>query len=119
VKSYTEFINEDKNWDELIKRLNSKPDPNEIRTKFPYVFQGTLYRIPTNEELKTFEKYPQITPKEVLNEFGYILIGKGILDGKIKSQIIESIQKLIDLYPEDNRYKEALKLAEELNPRFR
>ena len=118
MKTYTEFLNEDKNWDELIKRLNSKPDPNEIRTEFPFVFRYTLYRIPTNEELKPFEKYPELTPKQILNEFGYIQIGKGILSDKIKNKIVESIQKLCDLYPDENRYKEALKLALDMKPKF-
>ena len=118
MKTYKEFLNEDKNWDELIKRLNSKPDPNEIRTEFPFVFQYTLYRIPTNEELKNFEKYPELTPKQVLNEFGYIHIGKGVLSDKVKNKIVESIQKLCDLYPENEKYKEALKLALDMKPKF-
>jgi len=89
------------------------------RTEFPFIFDHTLYRTPTNEELKVFEEYPDISSKQILDEFCYIHIGKGMLDGKIKSEIIESIQKLISLYPEDNRYKGALRLAHELIPRFK
>lgn len=78
------------------------------------VFTHTIYRIPTVDELKEFQNHPELTPKEILNEFGYTLIGRGILDSRIKSQIIESITNLCELFPEDKRYKEALTLASEL-----
>jgi len=115
MKNFNEFINEHKIIDPLISTTIN----DEKRKEFPFIFKYTLYRIPTNEEMKAFEKYPELTPKQILNEFGYIQIGKGILSDKIKNKIVESIQKLCDLYPEDSRYKESLKLANELIPRFR
>jgi hypothetical protein len=88
------------------------------RVEFPFIFDHTLYRVPTDEELKEFEKYPELTPKQILNEFTYTLVGRGILNFENKSQIVESIQNLSDLYPEDTRYEEALELARNLKRKF-
>ena len=79
------------------------------------IFTSTLYRIPTDQELKKFEQFPTMTSKEVLSEFQYIIIGKGILNEKHKHTIIECISKLIKLYPENKAYKEALELASKLS----
>lgn len=87
------------------------------RTEFPRIFQYTLYRIPTNAELMEFERYSDLTPEEVLNEVSWTLIGKGILDNRVKDQICDSIQKLIVLYPQDIRYKEAFLLAKGMTER--
>lgn len=102
----------------LNQLYKSDPPAKKKRTEFPFIFDHTLYRIPTDEELKEFENYPDLSSKQILDEFSYIIIGRGILDGKNKKLIIECVQKLIDLYPEDNRYKGAMRLAHELQPRF-
>jgi hypothetical protein len=100
----------------IEKTLNQtyKSENKPKRTEFPFIFNGTLYRIPTNKELQEFERYPDLTPQQVLDEFKYICIGKGILNLEIKNQICDCIQKLIGLYPDDLRYKESFLLAKGL-----
>lgn len=102
----------------LNQLYKSDPPKNKLRTEFPFVFDHTLYRIPTDDELKGFENYPDISSKQILDEFSYIMVGRGILSESIKNQIIEGIEKLIKLYPDDKRYFGALRLAQELQPRF-
>jgi len=104
--------------EKTLNQIYKSESVNKKRTEFPFIFNSTLYRIPTNEELNEFEKYPDLSSKQVLDEFYYIIVGKGMLDSKNKKMIIECVQKLIDLYPEDNRYKGSLRLAMELTPRF-
>jgi hypothetical protein len=100
----------------IEKTLNQAYKSTDVIKK--RVFDHTLYRIPTDNELKEFEKYPDLSSKQILNEFYYIMVGRGILDEDIKGQIIDGIQKLINLYPMDSRYKGALRLAHELQPKF-
>ena len=99
----------------MIKKFSEYSINESINDK---VFNHTLYRIPTDEELEGFENHPEYTAEDVLNEFRYIIVGRGILDGKNKNMIIECVSKLIQKYPNDERYKETLKLAKELKSRF-
>jgi hypothetical protein len=105
----------EKKLNETYKLPSSVKDSK--RVEFPYIFDRTLYRVPTNEELKEFERYPELTPKQIVNEFTYTIIGKGILGFENRSQIVESIQNLTELYPEDTRYVEALEMARRLQRR--
>jgi len=81
------------------------------------VFSSTLYRIPTDEELKKFDKFPDMTAQQVLREFQYTIVGKGIMSEKNRDLIIKSIQRLIELFPDYETYKGALQLAYQLAPR--
>lgn len=75
------------------------------------VFDRTLYREPTEEELSAFEDHPSISKEDVLSNFHYISVGKGIFTKDKKDQIVSWIGKLCRLYPDNNTYKEALELA--------
>lgn len=81
------------------------------------VFDRTLYREPTEEELSAFEDHPSISKEDVLSNFHYISVGKGIFTQDKKDQIISWIGKLIDLYPDKQVYKDALDLAKKETPR--
>jgi len=76
------------------------------------VFNSTIYRIPTNEELSKFEKYPYMTPHEIYEEIVYSIIGRGIFSRINKENILKSIQKLCDMYPDSNRYKDVLIISQ-------
>lgn len=78
------------------------------------VFGKTLYRVPTNSELKEFEKYPNISEKDILNEFVYTIVGRGVLGHDNLNTIKEAISKLVNQYPDDKRYSNALTLANKL-----
>jgi len=82
------------------------------------VFTSTIYRLPTDEELKKFDKFPDMTAQEILGEFQYTIVGKGIMSEKNQNLIIKSIQRLIELFPDYETYKGALQLADKLGSRF-
>lgn len=81
------------------------------------VFDYTLYREPTEEELSAFEDYPSISKEDVLSNFHYISVGKGIFTQDKKDQIVSWIGKLCKLYPDNDTYKGALELANAEKPR--
>lgn len=83
------------------------------------VFTHTIYRVPTNEELSQFAKHPEMTANDILSELKYTIIGKGISNEKTKIQIQEAAQKLVDLFPGDEKYLEVKKLADAIQQRFK
>lgn len=100
---------------EYLKRIVNLTD-EKIDTSKPSIFQYTIYRLPTEEELNEFSEFPNLTAKEIKNGFSYTIIGKGIKTAKNQQMIIDSIQMLIDKYPENEEYKKALEIAKgELN----
>jgi hypothetical protein len=103
----------------LIKKLDIsvKTSLNEgLGSNKPIIFSRTIYRIPTKEELEDVNSY-NLNSEEILNGFRYTLVGRGILDNKIKQQIIESIEMLIKLFPDNIEYENALEEAKELKVR--
>ena len=83
----------------------------------PDFFSGTHYRLPELDELKDIDSY-KLTSDEIVNGFYYNMVGKGMLDNKNKQQIITSIESLIELYPDNTEYKDALLIANNLTGRF-
>lgn len=79
----------------------------------PSIFRRTYYALPTNEQIEEFQQYPDLTAKDILQGFGYTIVGRGVDSPKNKQMIVDSIQMLSDRYPEKQAYKEALVLAKE------
>ena len=104
IKKYGEFIINE-SFDQLIK-MGGTPDLTK-----PSIFQYTLYRLPTEAELDEFEKYPELTADEIVNGFCYTIIGRGITSAKNIETIKDCMRMLIDKYPGDSRYPEALEIA--------
>lgn len=84
----------------------------------PSIFQYTIYRLPTDEELKEFKNYPNLTAKDIENGFGYTMIGRGIKSGKNIKMIQDGIKMLINKYPAYKRYKEVLEIAMKLKSKW-
>lgn len=82
------------------------------------IFTSTLYRIPGEEDLRKFQNFPEMSPTEILEEFEYTIVGRGVRDNVNVGQIVESLIKLCDIYPTEKRYKEALELSKQIRPRF-
>jgi len=76
----------------------------------PDIFTHTTYRMPTDAELEDFKNY-NLTAREIANGFGYTIIGRGIRDAANTKMIKEAIQALINKFPDNKTYSEALKLA--------
>jgi len=110
IQSHKLPVPEIKNLGDFIDRMLKSKNQSMSGTKNK-VFTYTLYRIPTDEELKPFNDHPEMTPEEIFSEFLYIMVGKGILNNEHKQQILEGINKLCSLYPEVPRFKEAINYA--------
>ncbi|MCK9445985.1 hypothetical protein M0Q50_03735 [bacterium] len=103
LKLFGEHINES-----ISNLLKMGIEPSKDK---PSIFQYTIYRLPTEEELDEFINYPNMTPEQIVNGFGYTIIGRGMNSEKNQNMIKQCIQLLIDKYPKDDKYKHALKLT--------
>jgi len=84
----------------------------------PSIFQYTIYRLPTNDEIVEFKQYPDLSPNDIVNGLYYTMVGRGILSERIKGNIIKAIEMLIEKYPEDIKYSDALTIVNNLKPKF-
>ena len=82
----------------------------------PKIFTYTIYRLPTNEELKEVNLC-NLTANEVLEGFQYTIIGRGINSQKNLSMIVVAIKSLCKLFPNNNEYTKAFANAKELKPK--
>lgn len=84
----------------------------------PKIFTYTSYRLPSQEDLIEINA-ANLTSKEIFEGLCYTIIGRGILDTKHKSEIIEAINMLINNFPNNKNYEKALLLANNLQPRLK
>lgn len=83
----------------------------------PSIFEETIYRLPTTEELNEVNNF-NLTSEQIIQGLSYTIVGRGIMDSVKKDRIIESITKLIELYPDNQNYKLALENARGIKTRF-
>jgi hypothetical protein len=83
------------------------------KSNLPSIFTRTYYALPTTEQVEEFEKYPNLTAEEIVQGFGYTIVGRGVNSPENSKKIIESIRMLVDRYPDREEYKEALAQAKE------
>jgi len=104
IKPLTESI-------EQLQKIADLCGDGTINISKPSIFQYTIYRLPTEDELNEFANFPNLTAEEIENGFSYTIIGRGIKSAKNQQMICDSIQMLIDKYPENEEYKKALEIA--------
>lgn len=113
VNLFRTLFNRSSMWSNTLEE-NNKVGLNENDNKDaikPKIFQQTIYRMPTTDELIELNTHiNNLTPQDIYNGFGYTMIGRGIKNDKNKKQIVDSIKELIKMFPDENKYKEALKL---------
>jgi hypothetical protein len=88
----------------LFESINIQPD----------IFTHTIYRLPSKLELKNINEY-NLTANEIIDGFIYTIVGRGILTPKYQETIIKAIEMLVDMFPDNEEYKLALK---KINIRF-
>lgn len=86
-------------------------------TEKPSIFEETIYRLPNIEELNEVNDF-DLTSEELIRGLSYTIVGRGIMDSVKKDRIIESISKLIELYPNNQNYKLALENARGIKTKF-
>ena len=74
----------------------------------PDIFKQTIYRIPTKDELIQFENF-NLKYTDILQGFGYTIVGRGIKSNETKNTIKTSIKILCDLFPNNREYSKAYK----------
>ena len=84
------------------------------QNKKPSFFSGTKYRDPSDEELREINE-SNVNSNELLQGLGYAIIGRGIKRQKEKDMIINAIERLLSLQPDNEQYKIALKEAKKSN----
>ena len=76
----------------------------------PTIFKKTIYKLPTQAQLEEFEAF-QLESEDIVNGFGYTIIGRGMKSEANSRMIISSISMLCDKYPDNKEYKIALNQA--------
>lgn len=111
VNLFRTLFNRSAMWSNTLEE-NNKVGLNENKDVIkPKIFQQTIYRMPTTDELIELNTHiNNLTPQDIYNGFGYTMIGRGIKNSENKKQIVDSIKELIKMFPDENKYKEALKL---------
>lgn len=82
----------------------------------PEIFNGTIYRIPTEKELQEVHN-SNLTVDEIFDGLWYTIVGRGMTFSKQKEQIIRSSMKLKDMFPEESKYDELYKRAQDIKVR--
>jgi len=85
----------------------------ENHKNLPSIFTRTHYALPTLEQVEEFQKYPNLSVDDIVQGFGYTIVGRGVSSPDNCQKIIESIKMLIVRYPEREVYREALLKAKE------
>ena len=85
----------------------------ERHEELPSIFTRTYYALPTSEQIEEFEKFQHLTAEEIVQGFGYTIVGRGVSSPDNCKKIVESIRMLVDRYPENEAYQHALVKAQE------
>lgn len=85
--------------------------------ELPSIFMRTIYRMPLDEELVEVHSF-DLNSEQILAGFSYTIIGRGIKDSQNIKMIVDSINKLCEMYPDNHNYISALEEARKIKPRF-
>lgn len=116
IKTFEQFVNESV---EQLQKIVDMSGDGKIDTSKPSIFQYTIYRLPTEGEISEFAKFPDLTAEDILKGFSYTMIGRGILSESVKKMIYDGIKMLVDKYPHNQHYNDALEMAHELKIKFK
>jgi len=89
-----------------------------IEKRTPKIFNYTKYDYPSKEDLIDINSC-NLTSDDIVQGFSYSIIGRGIKDSNKIKMIQDSIQMLVNIFPENNIYKEALEKSYDIKPRFK
>jgi hypothetical protein len=72
------------------------------------IFERTTYRLPNDSELDEIHRNESLSSQDIISGFSYTIIGRGIKNESTTQMIIESLQMLVNKFPECNKYNDAL-----------
>ena len=82
------------------------------------VFKSTIYRMPTDDELRKFEKFPEETVEQIANEIEYTIIGRGMTTDKNINLMRNAAARLFELFPDNPKYKQLIEKFKNLKSYF-
>lgn len=94
LQTFNEWLQENNLW--------------ERHKELPSIFRRTYYALPTSEQIEEFALYKNLTADDILDGFSYTIIGRGMKNPDNDKKIVNSIQMLVDRYPENKTYQDAL-----------
>lgn len=80
----------------------------EKHKELPSIFTRTYYALPTKEQIEEFKNYQDLSVDDIVQGFGYTIVGRGVNSPDNCQKIVQSIEMLANQYPERKVYKEAL-----------
>ena len=93
---------------EALKNLEKYKDTStKTANNKPSFFKGTKYRLPTKDELIEINSC-NLSLSELQQGLGYAIIGRGILRQQEKETLIESAEKLCNMFPDNKTYRKLL-----------
>lgn len=90
--------------DSIDEMLENTPKPKYR------LFDISLNRIPTKEEILTIGDR-RFTPEEALKKVQYIIVGKSVRTKETHQMIIDTLNKIIEIYPDRYEWKVALDMT--------
>lgn len=85
----------------------------ERHKQLPSIFTRTYYALPTSEQVEEFQDFQHLTAEDIVQGFGYTIVGRGVSSPDNCKKIVESIRMLTERYPDNEAYKDALVKAQE------
>jgi hypothetical protein len=79
----------------------------------PSLFNFTAYRLPSSQELEEINSFENLSAQEILNGFGYTIVGRGMLNEENIQKIRTAVAMLCEKFPNNPKYQEVKKLADE------
>lgn len=98
------------------KRKKNKSKNHKKASNKPSIFQRTIYRIPTANELREVDSC-NLSPDEIHKSLCYTIVGRGMLGQEEKEMIVKSAKLLNDMFP--GKYEEVINKAMRLELRIR
>jgi len=102
--------NKGKTWYDVDdkKRIKNRSKSHKKASDKPSIFQRTVYRLPTIEELEEIDSY-KLSSDEVFKGLCYTIVGRGTMRQEEKNTIVKSAKLFNEMYPD--KYKDVLNKA--------
>lgn len=110
IKSKSQMNPDQSNLKPKNEFLRTEDKQSQLNQK-PSIFTRTTYQLPSQKDIQEFKNYPNLSVEDIVNGFAYTMIGRGMKNNQNSEQIKNGIQMLINKFPDNKTYKDALILA--------
>jgi hypothetical protein len=92
--------------------ISESVEENMEDVKLPKIFTYTKYDLPSVEDLKEIDEC-HLNTEQIINGFGYTIIGRGIKTLEKERKIYDSVKMLSEYFPENMEYIKVLNTVKE------